>query len=136
MEHSVLGEVVEVSSWSVSREKLSRVLLGHEFKEQASGLKGSSLTTGHEPMECTKQLITLMHFIFHDESSAHIHPAVSTTLVPMVRKSKKDATHINVNVGVEDVITVGRVRGDRGLSIHRKPVEGDSGVGRKMQQEV
>jgi len=36
------------------------VLLGQEFKEQASGMKGSSLTTGHEPMECTKQLITLM----------------------------------------------------------------------------
>lgn len=36
------------------------MLLGQEFKEQVSGMKGSSFTTGHEPLECTVQLITLM----------------------------------------------------------------------------
>lgn len=36
------------------------MLLGQEFREQASGMKGSSFITGHEPLERTKQLITLM----------------------------------------------------------------------------
>lgn len=57
-EHS-RSHVVEVISWSWSRQKLSRVLLGQELKEQAKGMKGSSFSTGHEPLERTKQLFTL-----------------------------------------------------------------------------
>lgn len=57
-EHS-RSHVVEVNSWSWSREKLSRVLLGQELKEQAMGMKGSSCSTGHEPLERTRQLFTL-----------------------------------------------------------------------------
>lgn len=59
MEHS-RSHVVGVASWSLSKEKLSRVLFRQEFEEQASAMKGMSFTTGHEPLERTKQLITLM----------------------------------------------------------------------------
>lgn len=58
-EHS-RSHVVEVSSWSWSKEKLRHVLLEQELEEQASGMKGRSFTTGHEPLELTKQRITSM----------------------------------------------------------------------------
>lgn len=58
-EHSRF-HVVEVSSWSWSKEKLNRMLLGQEFEEQASGMKGRSCTTGHKPLELTKHRITSM----------------------------------------------------------------------------
>lgn len=58
-EHS-RSHVVEVSSWTLSKEKLRHVLLEQELEEQASGMKGRSFTTGHEPLELTKQRITSM----------------------------------------------------------------------------
>lgn len=36
------------------------MLLGQLFREQASVMKGSSFTMGHEPLEYKKQLITFM----------------------------------------------------------------------------
>lgn len=36
------------------------MLLGQEFEEQASGMKGRSCTMGQEPLELTKQRITSM----------------------------------------------------------------------------
>lgn len=58
-EHSK-SHVVDVSSWRWSKEKLSRVLLTQELKEQASGLKDSGFViTGHEPLDRAEQLTTV-----------------------------------------------------------------------------
>lgn len=58
-EHS-RSHVVEVSSWSWSKEKLRHVLLEQELEEQASGMKGRSFTTWYEPLVLTKQWIASM----------------------------------------------------------------------------
>lgn len=50
--------MVDVSSWIWSKEKLSLVLVEHVFEVQASGMKGSSFTTGHDPLERARHVIT------------------------------------------------------------------------------
>ena len=60
------------------------MLLGQEFKEQASGMKGSSFTTVHEPLERITHLVTLM--------VKTIPPKVFPEIC---RKQRKDHTNHN-----------------------------------------